>query len=126
MRITNLTQAEFQPLTAQVCDTFISQLRGMMFRPPLSLQEGLLLVNRRESLLEASIHMLGVGCDLAVAWLDGNAQVVDVRLARKWRPAYFPSRPAKYVLEMHPGRLADFKAGDQLQLDEAQDDRTPD
>lgn len=119
MHITNLNRADNAPLSARICDTFFSQLRGMLFRPPLAQHEALILVNARASRLDASIHMLGVNHDLAVAWLDADSRVVDLRLARRWRPAYFPARPARYVLEMHPSRLADFQVGDQLQLIEA-------
>jgi uncharacterized membrane protein (UPF0127 family) len=63
--------------------------------------------------------MLGVWFDLAVVWINSTYQVVDVKLARRWRPAYFPKRPARYVLEIAPQRLGDFHEGDQVAFDEA-------
>jgi hypothetical protein len=54
--------------------------------------------------------------DLAVIWLDRGLKVVDVQVARRWRPAYTPARPALYVLETHPDHAADFHCGDQVKL----------
>ncbi len=79
-------------------------------------QEGLLLVQHRDSRLDSSIHMMFVWTDLAVAWINSAMDVVDVRLARQWRPAYIASRPACYVLEMAPQRLAEFQVGDRLRF----------
>jgi uncharacterized membrane protein (UPF0127 family) len=57
--------------------------------------------------------------DLAVVWITDAGEVVDVRLARRWRPAYFPRRPARYVLEISPERLGDYQIGDKVQFEEA-------
>ena len=51
------------------CDTFLTQLRGLMFRSQLSRDEGLVLVGTRDSRLESSIHMFFVPFDLAVFWI---------------------------------------------------------
>lgn len=85
-----------------------------MFRSRLAPDEGLLLVQERSSRVDSSIHMLFVYTDLAVIWLDENGTVVDLVLARAWRPAYFPKAPAKYILEISPERLSEFKIGDKL------------
>jgi uncharacterized membrane protein (UPF0127 family) len=61
--------------------------------------------------------MLFVWIDLAVVWINTAQQVVDVRLARRWRPAYLPARPARYVLEISPEHLEDFCIGDQLHFE---------
>ena len=98
------------------CDTFFSQLRGLTFRSRLSQDEGLLLVGKRDSRLESSIHMLFVSFDLAVVWINSEMKVVDKVLARSWRPAYFSKQPARYVLEIHPERWGNFEIGDRLQF----------
>jgi len=56
--------------------------------------------------------------DLTVVWANENQVVVDVRLAKRWRPVYLPARPAQYVLELSPTRFLEFHIGDQLQFDE--------
>src|SRR5215204_3784329 len=101
------------------CDTFFTQLRGLTFRPRLALDEGLLLVGKRDSRLDSSIHMLFVAFDLTVIWINADMQVVDKIIAKSWRPAYFSRDPAKYVLEIHPERWGDYEIGDTVQFRDA-------
>ena len=101
------------------CDTFLTQLRGFTFRARLTRDEGLLLVGSRDSRLDSSIHMLFVSFDLAVFWIDSNMQVVDKVLAKSWRLAYFSSKPARYVLELHPDRWQDYEIGDTVEFQDA-------
>jgi uncharacterized membrane protein (UPF0127 family) len=101
------------------CDTFLTQLRGLTFRPRLALEEGLLLVGTRDSRLDSSIHMLFVAFDLTVIWINSDMQVVDKIIAKSWRPAYFSKQPAKYVLEIHPERWGDYEIGDTVQFQDA-------
>ena len=104
------------PARIQYCDSFLTQLRGFTFRARLSRDEGLLLVGRRDSRLDSSIHMLFVSFDLAVFWINSEMQVVDKVLAKSWRPAYFSREPAKYVLELHPERWGDYEIGETVQF----------
>ncbi len=121
--IHNLTRPQAQPVIAGYCRSFFCQLRGLMFRRSLKQDEGLLLVQAAESRLESSIHMFFMHIDLTVVWINNAQQVVDVRLARRWRPAYFSQKPARYVLELHTDRLHDFEIGDQLHIEEVFLDR---
>lgn len=98
------------------CDTFLTQLRGFTFRARLSRDEGLLLVGKRDSRIDSSIHMLFVAFDLAVFWINSDMQVVDKILAKSWRPAYFSKKPAKYVLELHPQRWGDYEIGETVEI----------
>jgi len=90
-----------------------------MFTSRLACDEGLILVGRRNSRLDSSIHMLFVNFDLAVVWINSEMEVVDRRLAKSWRPAYFPRRPARYVLEIHPDRWDEFQIHDILMFQNA-------
>lgn len=101
------------------CDTFLTQLRGFTFRARLTRDEGLLLVGKRDSRLDSSIHMLFVSFDLAIFWIDSNMKVVDKVLAKSWRLAYFSKQPARYVLEIHPERWGDYEIGDTVQFQDA-------
>ena len=101
------------------CNTFLTQLRGLTFRPRLGLDEGLLLVGTRDSRLDSSIHMLFVAFDLTVIWINSEMQVVDKIIAKSWRPAYFSKQPARYVLEIHPERWGDYEIGDTVQFKDA-------
>jgi len=98
------------------CDSFLTQLRGFTLRSRLPRDEGLILVGRRDSRLDSSIHMLFVFFDLAVFWINSDRKVVDKVLAKAWRPAYFSKEPAQYVLEIHPDRWGDFEIGDEVQF----------
>ena len=106
-------------LRIKYCDTFLTQLRGLTFRSHLARDEGLLLVGKRDSRLDSSIHMFFVSFDLSVIWINSAMQVVDKVLARSWRPAYFSKQPAKYVLEIHPERWGDFEIGDGVEFKDA-------
>ena len=88
----------------------------MTLRPPISPDEGLLLVGTRDSRLDSSIHMLFVFFDLAVIWINSDMKVVDKIIAKSWRPAYFSKEAAKYVLEIHPDRSENFHVGDTVQF----------
>lgn len=103
-------------LRIKFCDTFLTQLRGLTLRAPISRDEGLLLVGTRDSLLDSSIHMLFVSFDLTVVWINSDMKVVDKILAKSWRPAYFSKEAAKYVLEIHPDRWEDFQIDDVVQF----------
>lgn len=106
-------------LRIKYCDTFLTQLRGLTFRPRLAWDEGLVLVGGRDSRLDSSIHMLFVPFDLSVVWINADMQIVDKVLARPWRPAYFSKKPAKYALEVHPERWDEFQIGDRVQFKDA-------
>ncbi len=114
MFVDNTSRPLASPAAVQYCDTFMCRLRGLMFRSSLAADDGLLLVQSRDSRLEAAIHMLFVPFDLAVFWIDSNYRVVDRTLARGWRPAYIPAAPARYILELHPARQDDYRVGDQV------------
>jgi len=118
IEIRNLNNPLKSPLSAKYCDRFVCQFRGLMFRRSLAVDEGLLLVQKRENRSESAIHMLFMFIDLTVVWINAAHQVVDVKFARRWRLMYAPHSPAQFVLELHPDRLEEFKIGDQLQFDE--------
>ena len=117
--ILNQTQPLPSPLQALYCDSFLCRLRGLMFRSSLPKNQGLLLVEGRDSRIDTSIHMLFVYMVLAVIWINSGQSVVDAILARAWRPAYAPRSPARYILEIHPERLTEFKIGDRIEFEDA-------
>ncbi len=116
----NLTHPSVPPLTAHYCDSFVCRLRGLMFRRSIPDGWGLLLVQGRDSRIDAAIHMLAMWIDLGVVWINAQGQVVDKCLARRWRPAYVPKSPARYILEMNVAHLGDFSVGDRIQFEQKQ------
>ena len=107
------------PARVRYCDSFLCRLRGLMFRSALGRDEGLVLVIGRDSRADASIHMFFVPFDLAVFWINAQRTVVDKVIARSWRPAYFPARAARFTLEIHPSRYADYEIGDKVRFEDA-------
>ena len=75
------------------------------------------MVQKMESRANSAIHMFFVKMDLGVIWLDSSQKIVDIQLAKSWQPMYTPQFPAKYILEIHPQRLPEFKIGDQLSFE---------
>ncbi len=116
IHVINIDQPLPTPIKAIYCDSFLCRLRGLMFRSSLANEEGLLLVEGRDSRVDTAIHMLFVFMDLAVIWINSEMIVVDTVLARAWRPAYAPHKPARYILEIHPDRLGEFKIGDHIEF----------
>ena len=119
IQLENITRPLPSLLSIVYCDRFLCRLRGLMFRSSLDSDKGLLLVERRDSRIDTSIHMLFVFMDLAVIWINSEKVVVDSVLARSWRPAYAPHQPARYILEIHPDRLNEFKIGDHIEFQNA-------
>jgi uncharacterized protein len=103
-----------KPILAKYCQSFFCQFRGLMFTKELPDDHGLLLVQSRDSKLNASIHMMFMWIDLTVIWINNDFIIVDQVLARRWKLAYFPKSPAKYVLETGISHLGDFSIGDKL------------
>jgi len=87
-----------------------------MFRARLDLNDGALLVEKRDARLDVSIHMLFVPFDLAVFWINSEMTVVDKIIAKSWKPAYFPKANARFTLEIHPDRFGDYEIGDKVEF----------
>jgi len=117
--IENLNRRIDDGLRIKYCDTFLTQLRGFTLRHSLTREDGLVLVGRRDSRIDSSIHMFFVSFDLSVIWINSDMQIVDKVLAKSWKPAYFSKQPAKYVLEIHPDRWDEFQVGDRVQFKDA-------
>ncbi|MGC8874060.1 MAG: DUF192 domain-containing protein [Chloroflexia bacterium] len=98
------------------CETFLEQLRGLMFRARLAPDEVYFFRLERESRLEAAIHMFFVFFPIAVIWLDREGRVVGVREALPWRPFYAPPRPAAAFLEGDVSLLQKVRPGDILDI----------
>lgn len=90
-----------------------------MFRRVLPHDQALWFIGDRENRLDSAIHMLFMNFNIAVVWLDHDANVVDVRLAKRWHPWYIPTGYAKYILEASETNIDSFHIGDHIILYEA-------
>lgn len=102
----------------RLCDTFWSRFRGLQFVRHLSEGEGLLFVTSSESRANTTIHMFFMFFSIGVVWLNASGEVVDKCLAKPWRPAYAPQKPAQYFVEALPDVLDRVQVGDVLRFDE--------
>lgn len=111
-----ITQPEGQVLLENVrwCESFLCKFMGLMFRKALEPGEGLLMVEPRLSRSSTAIHMLFMRFPIAAIWLDDHMQVVSKVLARPWRLAYIPEKPARFTLETSPEYLDQIEIGDKL------------
>lgn len=98
----------------RLCRSYLCRLRGLTFRRALEVNEGLLLIGRRENRLDAAIHMFFVFFPITAVWLDADGLVVDVKLARPFRPLYIPQAPARDVLEGGADLIRRVSIGDKL------------
>jgi len=117
--VNNLSRPNLSPARVTYCSSFACRLRGLMFRSSLGADEGLLLVEGRDSRIDSSIHMFFVPFDVAVFWIDASLRVVDKIIARSWKPAYLSKQPARYILEVRPERLGEYEIGDTVEFKNA-------
>jgi len=103
-------------INVKYCDTFFSKLIGLMFSRKLKQDHGIVLVEKNETRINTTIHMMFVNYDITVLWLDKQMVVIDKVLAKKWVPIYIPKKPAQYVLELHHSKFPEYSIGDQLIL----------
>lgn len=108
---------------ARWCDSFATKLRGFTFTRSLSADDGLVLVEKRDSRVSTSIHMLFVTFDLGVIWVNDAGEVVDTVLAKPWRLSYAPQAPSRYVIEGHPRLLDQVRVGDHIKFTDERRDR---
>jgi uncharacterized membrane protein (UPF0127 family) len=117
VNVINLTRSLEKPLRVKNCETFLCRLKGLMFTNHIDPDAGLLLVHKKESRGNAAIHMFFVGMDLGVIWLNDDQEIVDLLMAKSWAPIFTPRVPARFILEIHPDRLPEFKIGDRLNFE---------
>lgn len=85
-----------------------------MFRRSIPYDWALLFDEKKESIVNTTIHMFFVFIDLGVVWIDNAGEVVDKCKAKKWVTIKAPQKPARYFLEISPDRLDEFQLGDKI------------
>lgn len=114
--VQNLNRSEAPIIKARLCISFWSKFRGLMFQKSLGEYEGILIDEKNDGIANTSIHMFFMRFAIAAIWINSNLEVVDAKIAQAWLPFCAPVQPARYVLEIHPNRLLDFKPGDRVKL----------
>jgi hypothetical protein len=99
---------------ADVADTFFSRFKGLMLVK--NLERGLILKLPSDRSRRASgIHMFFMRIPLDIVFADSEKKVVDTVILDPWT-TYTPVAPARYVIELEKGKLAESKTeiGDEL------------
>lgn len=90
-------------LDALVADSFLKQVVGLMFRPRLGKNSGMLFPFPFSA--RHGIWMRNMRIAIDIIWLDSAKRVVDI--AHDVRPSsrkvHYPRKRAKYVLEVNSG-----------------------
>jgi len=99
---------------ADVADSFFSRFKGLMMVK--NLERGLILKLPSDRSRRASgIHMFFMRIPLDVVFADSAMKVVDTVALDPWT-TYTPVAPARYVIELEKGKLAESNTqiGDEL------------
>jgi uncharacterized membrane protein (UPF0127 family) len=84
-----------------VADSWWGRFRGLLARPPMKEGEGLLLLGC------GSVHTVGMGYSIDVAFLDAEGKVVrSIPRLGPWRVG-LGGPEAVHTLELPPGRLVE-------------------
>ena len=114
--LVNQTTGDILARQVTRCDTFGRRLRGLMFRRRLRPKEVYLFVFHAGSVVSASVHTLFVFYPISLVWLDAQQRVVDLRLAKPFRPYYAPRQAAQYLIEGMPDLLDRVREADRLEF----------
>ena len=96
------------------CASSLCKLRGLQFRSGLQSGEGLVLVHKKDSVTQTSIHMFFVFFPIAAVWINQDGCITHKVLAEPWRPYYASPEPASYVLETTPPFLEKIEIGEKI------------
>jgi uncharacterized membrane protein (UPF0127 family) len=118
MRIVNETRNGVISENSDFARSVLSRIRGLMLSRP----KDLVLVSPKEDIRSSTIHMLFMLFPIDVIWVDSGNSVVDLqRNIRAFNPlkkctwrTYKPGKPAKYVIELGSGNIADTEIGDKI------------
>lgn len=85
-----------------------------MFMEQIGPNDGILIDQGKDSRINAAIHMLFMRFKIAVIWISSEKTIVDKTIAKPWRLAYVPVKPARYILETDAKYAEHYKQGDRL------------
>lgn len=97
-----------------LADSFLSRFFGLMGKPALGPEEGLLLLNC------SSIHCCFMRFSIDAVYLDRAMKIVGMETVNPWRLGHF-FRGARHVLELPAGRAGGLFPGDTLSISEVRE-----
>ncbi len=99
-----------------IAETHWQRLKGLMFEDPAKFNHALVFCLPRESIANATIHMLFVFFPIDVVYLDKGKKVIDI--AKNLQPfslGYSPQKPSKFFVELPAGKAKGIKIRDRLE-----------
>ena len=105
------TQNGFSVGRIEIADSYLTRLRGLMFRKTLGRDEGLLLMKC------SNIHCCFMNFPIDVVYLNDAMEVLKVETVCPWRVGSIV-RGAKHIVELAEGAAEGLKPGDQILIKE--------
>ncbi len=100
----------------ELADTPVLRKQGLMSRPYLDSQGGMLFVYQKPG--DHRIWMKNTLLPLTVIWMDDQAMIIKKRLLHPCNssscPSFGPSEPSSLILELHSSKIDIFNMGDNL------------
>lgn len=95
--------------------THWAKLKGLMFESKERFDYALVFLLPKESVMQATIHMVFVFFPIDVVYLDRNKKVVDImKNLQPFTPSYAPKKPSKFFIELPVGKSRGIDLGDEL------------
>ncbi len=92
------------------------KLKGLMFENVNLFDYALVFLLSKESILNATIHMMFVFFPIDVVYLDKNKKVVDiVRGLQPFTPSCVPKKPSKFFIELPVGKSKGISLRDRIE-----------
>ncbi|MBN2677830.1 MAG: DUF192 domain-containing protein [Anaerolineaceae bacterium] len=114
VKLQNVSHPLSQPCEVNYCTSFYAKFIGLMFQKEITPFSGIVLVEKHDSMINSTIHMLFMNFDISAIWINQSGFVVDKVIAKRWHLAYAPRQAANRVFEMHTQHYDDFSIGDQI------------
>jgi hypothetical protein len=93
------------PIEAEVADTTLKRIKGLMFRESLEKEKGMLFLFDDDGY--HGIWMMNMKFPIDIIWIDSDHKIVDiVKNAQPCKvlcPSYKPKEKARYVIEVNAG-----------------------
>ena len=114
MAIQIINTDDKRELYVEECVSFFDKFLGLMFRKQIKINEGIVFLYSNESIVNATIHMLFMRFPITVLWVNSDNTIVDKAIAKPWRLAYAPNKPANIIYELHADVFDEFQIGDKI------------
>ena len=92
-------------IKAELADTYLKRVNGLMFHKSLAENSGMLFVF--DSLGKHAIWMMNMSFPIDIVWLDDEKEIIHIvenaQPCFMNCPAYAPEKNAKYVVEVQSG-----------------------